>query len=429
MSENHPTWEELDAVRRETAPPEAARAAAAHVRDCGACASAMARLAGEDRELLDALAPPSASPEAVQEAETAAALKFRELRTAGAIRPRRPWGAMIPLAAAAALGVALLAGVVRTPPVQPAPLPADPVALALADLDRPALSARATRTLLKYGRKALPALRTAEAGAQGERLDRLAAVRSLIEHDWPRVLLVYSHPRYEYQALSDYLLNDPGLLTHRLQLSADPELTGAVSAWAAAAPDRVPARFRAPAGLPSTIEELAEYDAIVAGDSSAEDLGPLAGLLGDFVEKLGGSLVLVAGPDSSKTGSLHRACAAFLPVELADAPAREGSIRVKLTDEGRTDACLAVETAGQTREEFFAEVPSLRWVQPVKVRPEAHVLLATEDGTPVVAASRRGRGRVAWVGSDDLYMWRGKVGGGKYHQPFYRALITGMVAR
>lgn len=429
MPEDHLTWDELDAVRRETAPPDVARAATAHVRDCGACATAMARLAEEDRTLVEALVPPAGSAEAVTEAETAAVLKYRQLRNAGTLRPRRAWGAMIPLAAAAALSVALLAGVVRTPAPVPTPAPADPVAAAIVDLDRPALAPRATRTLLKYGRKALPSLRDAESSAEGERLDRIAAVRSLIEHDWPRVLLVYSHPRYEYQALSDYLLNDPGLLTHRIQLSADPELAGAVSVWAATAPDRVPVRFRAPASLPSTIDELAEYDVIVVGDSPSGDLGAMAGLLGDFVERLGGSLVFVAGPDSSKPGSLHRAGAAILPVELAVAPTREGRIRVKLTADGLNDACLAVDEQGQTREEFFAAVPPLRWVQPATARTDSSVLLAAEDGTPVVAVRRSGRGRVMWVGSDDLYMWRGKVGGGKYHQPFYRALVSGIVAR
>lgn len=419
----HVTWSELDATRQGMASDEESRRVRDHLAACPECTASMGTLLDEERELSESLAPAGFPKEHREETTALAVGKFRELNKAGVKPVRRAWEAILPAIAAAVLLVALMAGMFKTSAVRP--IDEDPVARALKDLSVPADAESARARLVRFGHKALPALKAAESAATGELQENLAYLREVILNSKPRVLFIYSHPSNEYLALGRFLVKEPAFLAHRIQFKADPPLRGDVSEWAAKFPEQAPERFhRAITEMPRTIEELAEYDIIVAGDCLASEAGPAAALLDPFVRKLGGSVLFIAGPHSAGENSLARATPDLLPIEFATA-GDTAPQRVLMTEAGRTHPALGVES----RETFFNNVPDVRWVQASTSRPGSTVLLAMTSGTPLLAIRSAGRGQVGFVGSDELYMWRAKVGQEKYHHPLYRALLGALANR
>jgi hypothetical protein len=83
-------------------------------------------------------------------------------------------------------------------------------------------------------------------------------------------------------------------------------------------------------------------------------------------------------------------------------------------------------------QKLWSALPRLEWAATaVAAKPAAEVLLATSDGAavPIVAASRYGAGRVLWVGSDDCWRWRDRLGD-RVHQAFWlQAMRWGLGVR
>ncbi|HUG18933.1 MAG TPA: hypothetical protein VMM56_08130 [Planctomycetaceae bacterium] len=118
-------------------------------------------------------------------------------------------------------------------------------------------------------------------------LDNNALIRSVYVRDQPlKTLLVESAPRYEYRYLKEFLERESGVELHTVLFEGDVRQ---------ALQDR---SGQALAGrFPIRREQILSYDTIVIGDVNPEDLGPGAlGLLREYVEKEGKSLILIAGP-------------------------------------------------------------------------------------------------------------------------------------
>lgn len=65
--------------------------------------------------------------------------------------------------------------------------------------------------------------------------------------------------------------------------------------------------LRKPGSLPSTLDEFAGYDAIILSDIPAHQIGDRAmTAMRDYVDKLGGGLVMLGGPNSFGVGGYHR---------------------------------------------------------------------------------------------------------------------------
>ncbi|MEM9015691.1 MAG: VWA domain-containing protein [Verrucomicrobiota bacterium] len=75
---------------------------------------------------------------------------------------------------------------------------------------------------------------------------------------------------------------------------------------------------RPPEGLPESLQQLAGYDGIILSDVAAHRLGELRmGAVRDYVEKLGGGLVMVGGMNSFGVGGYYRTpIEEILPVKL-----------------------------------------------------------------------------------------------------------------
>ena len=76
--------------------------------------------------------------------------------------------------------------------------------------------------------------------------------------------------------------------------------------------------LRQPGSIPQTLEELAGYDGIILSDISARQVGENAmSAMHDYVDKLGGGLVMIGGPNSFGVGGYYRTpIEEILPVRL-----------------------------------------------------------------------------------------------------------------
>ncbi len=397
----HMSWDELDRHAREIDEEIDRLAIEAHVHECSECTTSLRRLRHEEKTLRTALAPE------VEEAEVerVAALVTANKPTAKlpvASKPARKWRAssLVPLAAAAAVIVAVTVATLRVQPVVPK---SDPVDQALQGAA--AGSKSYEKIVLQLGRKVLPDLRRAEAHAQGEARSRLASLRNEIEMSQPRVLWVEQVPRYIYRSLKPALLEDRGYVVQTLQLGVAKSET---SSWLVQFP--FPTEIRSfPAG------DLQSYDVLLLGDLQTFGLKDAAE---EFVLQYGGSVCMIGGEHST---AVTESLSGIAPVEIANA-ARPQQAYVRLTSVGLTHAAMNVAVP-EPREEFFGSCGPLRWYQTVRVRPGATTLLETREGAPIVATWDIGRGRAAYVASDDQQLWRQDQ-----RLAFYRAIL-GYLAR
>ncbi|MDB6139707.1 MAG: von Willebrand factor type domain protein [Verrucomicrobiaceae bacterium] len=76
--------------------------------------------------------------------------------------------------------------------------------------------------------------------------------------------------------------------------------------------------LRQPGSIPQTLEELAGYDGIILSDISARQVGENAmSAMHDYVDKLGGGLIMIGGPNSFGVGGYYRTpIEEILPVRL-----------------------------------------------------------------------------------------------------------------
>ncbi len=76
--------------------------------------------------------------------------------------------------------------------------------------------------------------------------------------------------------------------------------------------------LRQPGGIPSTLDALSGYDGIILSDVPAHQLGePTMNAMRDYVDKLGGGLIMLGGPQSFGVGGYYRTpIEEILPVRL-----------------------------------------------------------------------------------------------------------------
>jgi hypothetical protein len=344
----HTSWSDLDRHARELLDGPERRAVEAHVHECDECREALRRLHREEQTLRDALEPAEGDDEAIEETLAAAA-------KAPAAVPKR-WGAFIPLAAAAILVVTLVVMTLRPNPAQ------DAVGLAVEE----ALKGRPDE-LIHLNRKALPALR-------GE--ERLASLRPQLEASLPRLLWVEAHPHSDFMQMRTSLLQDTTLFAQTLVLeNRDCD----ASSWSM---DRLP--FQSPIKSFPTAD-LASYDVAVLGGFRATDVA-VPRSIDTFVRSYGGGVLMIS-------------------VEGGMRPVWESISPVRLLDESRKGTAKMIErhpaSAG------FEAARQLRWVQAVRPKPGARVLVSLEDGSPILTVWECGRGRVAHLASNDLSFWKG----------------------
>ncbi len=235
-----------------------------------------------------------------------------------------------------------------------------------------------------------------------------SAEMAVIIHEDPLRILVVDHfPRWDLRYVTSFLARD-----RRIDL---------VSHYRA---------IRLPQGvhdmLPNTQAELDDFDAVVLGDLApgeltAEDQDRLA----QFVNRRGGFLIAVAGPRGMPWGYSLGALASILPIRsgaTSDPPHR---LRVILGSDGQQHPVTRILDDPQLNQRLWSALPVLQWAATsVTAKPGTQVLLTTADAAqaPILVLGRSGAGRVAWMGTDETWHWRDRLGD-RVHETLWTQLL------
>jgi hypothetical protein len=175
--------------------------------------------------------------------------------------------------------------------------------------------------------------------------------------------------------------------------------------------------------LPRKQAEWDAYDMVCLGDLDANELPTDAQkCLANFVAQRGGFLVCLAGPRGLPRAFSLGPLANLLPVRPTLQSSRESEpVTVALTPEGADSPVMLVLNDAGYNQKLWPLLPPLQWIaDSVVAKPGATVLLAAQNParTPIVATHRYGAGRVLWLGTEETWRWRDRLGE-RVHQTFW----------
>lgn len=271
-------------------------------------------------------------------------------------------------------------------------------------------------------------------GAPGE--TRLAnnERRAVMEVDGRRraVLYVEGEPRWEYKFIRRAVEGDASL-----------RLASAVRAT----PNRyyrqgLTSGAELENGFPATQEELFAYDAVIIGSLEAAELSnEQHQWLRDFVDKRGGSLLMLAGRDGLGDGGWSRVpIASLLPAKLPGGAERtygRFASTARLTDYGRESIIGQLEADAAANEKAWQELPVLADYQLIgELRPAAVVLIEAVSGSgqravtvPLLATQRYGRGATWLMATATTWRWQMQLPlDDQKHETFWRQLLYALAS-
>jgi len=191
-------------------------------------------------------------------------------------------------------------------------------------------------------------------------------------------------------------------------------------------------------GFPETEAELFSYDAVILGSFEAAALSPEQHQwLKDFVDRRGGSLLLLAGRDGLGDGGWNRVpVSPLLPAKLPSGASRTyGRLdsRVKLTDYGRESPVGRLDADPAKNDAAWLELPVLADYQEVgDLRPGAVVLLETVAGNttlPLLVTQRYGRGATWVLATATTWRWQMQMPlADQKHETFWRQMLYALAA-
>ena len=172
------------------------------------------------------------------------------------------------------------------------------------------------------------------------------------------------------------------------------------------------------AGFPRTREELFAYRGIILGSVEAGAFtGDQLRMIGEFVERRGGGLLMLGGERAfSEGGYAGTPVADALPVTLERLAREPGQgaisrVRVRPTRAGEGHALAQIAATEAASLKRWNELPTLISVNTVKaLKPGATVLLSGTDERrrtqPVLAYQRYGRGKAIAFTVKDSWQWQ-----------------------
>ena len=186
--------------------------------------------------------------------------------------------------------------------------------------------------------------------------------------------------------------------------------------------------------------EFFAHDVIVLGDVPAAVLSPsFCQMVEEFVDKLGGGLVVVSGPRFGPGQLVHTRLADMLPVKV-DAGLRirdRQPFALRRTAEAAQYDFMRLAQSVPENEIAWNNLGLLPWYQPVeRLHPFATTLAEHPtdkcvDGKtpqPLVAVRPYGRGEVVYLAMNE--MWRLRRGyGDRYYREFWGTLIHRLASR
>jgi hypothetical protein len=274
--------------------------------------------------------------------------------------------------------------------------------------------------------------------------ERSALVK--VVEDYCEVLLVDGEARWDYHYLAAALARDPMVKKLDRVVFQQPRLNEKLD-------DRELAKNGYPMRkLPPEADALAQYDCIVLGDVTPDQL-PLADRkrLYDYVDKRGGTLVMVAGkramplgyPAPKGSDEELDPMLKLLPITRPHAFNITDGFQLTLTDEGVKNPLLQMPGNPflQTEAEVdkprpLAEVEKHYWAVVGDKKPGATVLaygavpplrepaqrLGQHDKQGLLVSQPVGSGKVIYVALDSTWRWRYKTGD-QFHHYFWGQLV------
>jgi hypothetical protein len=255
-----------------------------------------------------------------------------------------------------------------------------------------------------------------------------------VSDDQMKVLLIDGEARWEYHYLATALKRDSTLRVKNVVFQ-QPRLDDGLT------PEELDQIGSPRQSLPGGPDALSEYDCIILGDVSPEQLPPAErARLEKYVSERGGTLVLVAGkrwmplgfPEFEFNGQADP-LRKLLPIEAPRAVAPRDGFPISLTAAGRDTRFMEMDPDPTKSEATWSGLQRNYWAVVGQVKPGATGLawLANEDDRPASERERQnsliawhhyGFGRVLFVGLDSTWRWRFKVGD-LYHHTFWGAAV------
>ncbi|MEJ0000111.1 MAG: hypothetical protein WDO13_13645 [Verrucomicrobiota bacterium] len=248
-----------------------------------------------------------------------------------------------------------------------------------------------------------------------------------IVDDKLKILLVEDAPTWDFQYLLAMLQRDRRVKVKAVVIEGDKGLSAEPGSSFLDA-------------LPDDKETLYANDLVVLGDVDPATLGDTRmKLLSEWVSKLGGGLVFHAGRRFGPGAFRDTPLEPLLPVEALEKNLMRynDAVKLKLTPAGEASPLLALAPDPQENVGLWGNLGAVNWTAWVgKARPGAQVLLAdptsfraNQDGPmPVIALQNYGLGQTLYVGTDETYRWRSKVGE-KYYTKIWGQLIQALTAQ
>jgi hypothetical protein len=239
-----------------------------------------------------------------------------------------------------------------------------------------------------------------------------------------RVLVIESHPRWEYRYLRNALERDPGVDVHCLLFQPDLGKPGAGRGYLPAMPKD---------------EELAKYDVVFLGDVGT-DKGQLTPeqcvSLRKLVRDQAAGLVFLPGLRGHSGTLLATELAELLPVVWDDAQPRGWGTsspgRFALTEAGVRSLLTKLEDTEEASARAWQTLPGFQWYAPA-LRAKAGAEILATHGTetnrfgrvPLLVTKTHGAGKILFMGTDGAWRWRRGVED-KYHYRFWGQVVRWM---
>jgi uncharacterized membrane protein len=257
---------------------------------------------------------------------------------------------------------------------------------------------------------------------QGER-DTINNTRTEVLHvpaDRRRILYVDGEPRWEYKFVRRALEGERSLrLTSAIRTTPNKYFRQGVNSG-----DELTN------GFPNDRAELFAYDAVVIGSLEAASLtAQQHEWLRDFVDKRGGSVLLLAGRSGLSEGSWDRApVAQLLPTHLPSRQAQgvQRAVAVRVSQSASDISVTRLDPDPRRNAEQWRTLPPLADLQPLgRLKPGATVLLETEAErpSPVLVSQRFGQGATFLLATSTTLRWQMRTAADdQRHELFWRQL-------
>ena len=247
-----------------------------------------------------------------------------------------------------------------------------------------------------------------------------------------KVLYFEGEPRFEMKFLRRAIAEDENLQVVALQRTADNKFMRI----------GVDGPEELEGGFPKTREELFSYRALILGSVEAGAFtGDQLQMIADFVDRRGGSLLMLGGARSFGEGGYGGTPVAdALPLAIdprtrASEPQGLARMQVSPTRAGQAHAVTQIANTEAASAARWRELPQVTTVNaPLQPKPGATVLLSGTDdrgrNQPVLAWQQFGRGKAIAMTLQDTWQWQMHASislEDQTHENYWRQMIRWLV--